>query len=48
MELEEEKKLRMTLEKHLTEQKKLEPTSSDMFMDSNQVYVMDKKHGNIS
>lgn len=46
MELEEEKKLRVTLEQHLTEQqKKLEATSSDHFTDSVQVYLI-KKHSN--
>lgn len=47
MELEEEKKLRVTLEQQLTEQqKKLEAISSDHFTDSVQVYLIEKKHGN--
>jgi centromeric protein E len=47
MELEEEKKLRVTLEQHLTEQqKKLEAISSDHFTDLIQVYLIEKKHGN--
>ena len=49
MELEDERKLRMTLEQHLTEQqKKLEAISSDHVTDSIQVYLMEKKHGNKS
>lgn len=52
MELEEERKLRMTLEHHLIEQqKKLEGLditgiSGDQFTDSTQVYFMEKKPGN--
>jgi hypothetical protein len=52
MELEEERKLRMTLEHHLTEQQKriegLDNTSisADQFTDSTQVYLMEKKHRN--
>jgi centromeric protein E len=47
MELEDERKLRMTLEQHLTEQQKLEAISSDHFTDSIQVYLVEK-HGNKS
>ena len=52
MELEEERKLRMTLEHHLTEQqKKLEgldntSISADQFTDSTQVYLMENKPRN--
>ncbi|AQK57489.1 Kinesin-like protein KIN-7N [Zea mays] len=40
MELEDERKLRMTLEQHLTEQQKLEAISSDHFTDSIQLDLL--------
>ncbi|KAL5647850.1 hypothetical protein ACJX0J_042205, partial [Zea mays] len=40
MELEDKRKLRMTLEQHLTEQQKLEAISSDHFTDSIQSYTI--------